>query len=95
MSWYALFHSPGPALPPGVSVFSHPAIGDHFAFLQSLKDRGLLVAAGPLDASGNGMTIVRVDDDLDVTALATTEDRAVAAGYLTVDVRPWDVRIVG
>lgn len=95
MNWYALFHSPGPALPTGISVFEHPAIGDHFAFLQSLKQRGLLVAAGPLDATGNGLTIVRADPDIDVVHLATTEDLAVSGGYLTVEVRPWNVRLVG
>lgn len=95
MTWYALFHRPGPSLSAGESIFEHPAFGDHVAFLRRLQADGMLVAAGPLpDEPGAGMTIVRVADGVDVTALATEDDRCVASGYLTVEVRPWDVRFV-
>lgn len=96
--WIALVHRPGPALN-GELIFAHPAFAEHVAFLERLRDRGLLVAAGPLpDEPGAGMTIVRVRDehgDVDVTALATTDDLCVAGGYLTVEVRPWHVRLTG
>jgi uncharacterized protein YciI len=97
--WFALSHAPGPALGAGDSIFAHPAFREHVAFLERLDERGLLVAAGPLpDAAGEGMTIVRVlpeHGDIDVYDLATTDDRAVADGYLTVEVRPWAVRFTG
>jgi uncharacterized protein YciI len=93
--WIALIHRPGPALN-GELIFAHPAFAEHVAFLERLRERSLLVAAGPLpDEPGAGMTIVRVRDehgDVDITALATTDDLCVAGGYLTVEVRPWHVR---
>lgn len=93
MNWYALFHRPGPALSSGESIFTHPAFAEHVAFLGRLRERGMLVAAGPLpDEPGAGMTIVRAADDVDVTALATVDDLCVASGHLTVEVRQWDVR---
>lgn len=94
MTWYALLHRPGPALD-GVSVFEHPAFLEHVAFLRRLQADGMLVAAGPLpDEPGAGMTVVRVSDDVDVRALVET-DPSVAGGFLTVEVREWDVRFEG
>lgn len=83
----------------GELIFAHPAFAEHVAFLERLRDRGLLVAAGPLpDEPGVGMTVVRVREehgDVDVTSLATTDDLCVADGYLTVEVRTWHVRFTG
>ncbi len=91
--WYALIHRPGPSLVDGESIFAHPAFGEHVAFLRRLQERGLLVAAGPLpDEPGVGMTVVRASPDIDVTQLATEDDRSVADGFLTVEIREWDVR---
>jgi uncharacterized protein YciI len=98
--WYALVHTPGPALDEGESVFAHPRFHEHLAFLNRLRDRGVLVAAGPtVPEHGEGMTIVRLDPSvvgaLDIGQLAMTDDKFVAAGYLEVDVRPWHVRLTG
>ncbi|MGX7682032.1 SRPBCC domain-containing protein [Jatrophihabitans sp. DSM 45814] len=93
--WYALLHRPGPALAPGQSVFAAEAFSEHVAFLNRLHGLGMLVAAGPLpDEDGAGMTIVRVrpeHGDVDVTAMARTDDQCVAGGFLEVTVRPWRV----
>jgi uncharacterized protein YndB with AHSA1/START domain/uncharacterized protein YciI len=98
-SWYALVHTPGPELTGDESIFEHPAFAEHLAFLERLRERGLLVAAGPVAPDrGEGMTVIRVlpeHGDLDVEALATTEDQSVATGHLQVEVRPWSVRLTG
>ncbi len=98
--WFALEHRPGPLLAGGGSVFAHPLFTEHVAFLDRLAERGWLVAAGPVDAAaGTGMAVVRVpaatDVAVDIQALATTDDRSVVGGLLTVTVRPWDVRFDG
>ena len=97
--WYALVHTPGPAMSPGESVFSHPRFSDHLEFLERLRDRGLLVAAGPVfPERGEGMTVVRLgraDGDVDLEELARTDDASVSDGYLQVEVRPWSVRLTG
>ena len=98
-AWYALVHTPGPALPDGASIFAHPSFGEHVAFLQRLHERGLLVAAGPVvPERGEGMTVVRVlsdHGDVDVEQLARTDDRSVVEGVLEVEVRRWSVRFTG
>ena len=93
--WYVLQHEPGPVLAGDGSVFAHPLFAEHVAFLQRLRQAGLLVAAGPLpDQDGAGMTVLRSSGDPDadeVHRLATEDDRSVAGGLLTVRVRPWRV----
>ena len=98
--WFALVHTPGPALADGESIFANPNFAEHVAFVDRLRERGLLVAAGPVvPERGEGMTIVRVPAELagevDIVELATKDDTCVAGGYLDVDVRPWDVRFTG
>jgi uncharacterized protein YciI len=93
-TWFVLRHRPGPALPDGESVFAQAAFAEHVAFLQRLKGRGVLVAAGPLpEEPGSGMTVVRVPagDDVDVHDLATRDDLSVVQGLLTVEVTRWAV----
>ncbi|WP_340540400.1 SRPBCC domain-containing protein [Nocardioides sp. GXZ039] len=81
------------------TVFADPDFPRHLAFLRTLADRGLLVAAGPLpDQPGNGMAIVRASDAAtaaDVVVAAQRDDGSVVAGLLDVRVRPWQVALAG
>ncbi len=87
---FVLLHSPGPAVPEGTSVFDHPGMAEHYAFLQRRAAAGQLVAAGPLTATnGNGMTVLDVADLKEAKRLATEDDLAVARGVLLVRVQPW------
>lgn len=71
------------------------SFAEHVAFLERLRSRGLLIAAGPLpEPPGAGMTIVRVPagDDVDVHDLATRDDLSVVQGVLSVEVSPRAVK---
>ena len=90
--WYVLLHTRGPTVDEGQSVFEHPGIAEHYAFLQRRMAAGELVAAGPLtDEPGNGMTVLALADLETATRLATEDDQAVVNGVLQVQVRPWQV----
>ena len=93
--WYALMHTPGPAVEAGGSVFAHPLFAEHGAFLERMQESGRLVAAGPIGDDGQGMTVLRIGpgDDADVEQLATRDDRAVVGGCLRVRIQPWHVRL--
>jgi uncharacterized protein YciI len=97
-AWVALLHSPGPAAPAD-GLFDAPLFREHVAFLGRMRERGYLVAAGPLgDAEGEGMTILRLPGRSGIdeaTRLATEDDLSVAAGFFTVRVRPWQVMLQG
>ena len=91
--WLAFLHTPGPAVNGPLEVFGHPDFQHHLAFLRGLSEQGVLVAAGPFPASGDGMTVVKVDADAvaDHVRRAQEEDLSVARGVLQVRVRPWNV----
>lgn len=97
-AWLVLEHRAGPATPPS-GVFSSPDFRKHLAFLGSLREAGVLVAAGPLpDEAGAGMTIVRARGSAAAVRIidrAQLDDGAVAAGLLDVRVRPWRVVMTG
>ena len=94
-TWVALLHRPGPNAPTDGSLFAASGFSDHVAFLERMRDAGLLVAAGPLlDATGDGMTVLRLPgpNRLDeARQLATRDDASVTSGFFTVEVRPWRV----
>jgi uncharacterized protein YciI len=91
-TWFVLLHTRGPAVAEGQSLFEHPRISEHYAFLQRRMAAGELVAAGPLvDEPGSGMTVLAVADLDTATRLATEDDQAVVGGVLLVRVRPWQV----
>ncbi len=95
--WLALLHTPGPAVGPG-GVFAHPDFSGHPAFLRRLQERGVLVAAGPFPPTGEGMTVLRLDDPAQAAQyvrLAQEDDLAVARGVLQVRIRPWSVMFTG
>ena len=97
-AWVALMHTRGPAVPPGTSVFAHPDFREHAAFLRRLAGRGVLVAAGPLDGAGEGMTVLRLPDAgavAEYARLASEDDLSVVRGVLNVRVRPWRVALTG
>ena len=93
--WFALHHRPGAVLAEGESVFAHPLFPEHLAFLGRLRERGWLVAAGPVDAAnGEGMAVVKVPAGSGpaLEELARSDDASVVGQALTVTVQPWDVR---
>ncbi len=96
--WVALLHTPGPGVA-AESLMADPGFGEHLAFLQRMRERGWLVAAGPFgDVPGSGMTVLRVpaEDGLaEAERLARTDDKAVASGLLDVAVRRWQVAVTG
>ncbi|MFD1719778.1 hypothetical protein [Georgenia deserti] len=89
---FVLEHTAGPAAPAG-GVFTSPTFPSTSNSLRCLRERGMLVAGGPLpDRPGTGMTVVRVADPLaaeQVVSDAQHEDGSVTSGLLDVTVRPW------
>ena len=82
-------HRPGPAWVPGVSFREQPGVEDHLATMRGWLDSGHLLMGGPfLDDGGGGLAIVAFDSLADARAAAQA-DRAVRAGLLHAEVRPW------
>jgi uncharacterized protein YndB with AHSA1/START domain/uncharacterized protein YciI len=87
--WLVLTHTPAPGVG---DPLQHPGFAGHPAYLESLRERGVLVGAGPFPASGEGMTIIRLADPAEAGEYlreANEDDTSVAACVLEVRVRPW------
>ena len=92
-TWLVLEHTPGCAT--DGSIYAHPLFAEHLAFVSSLKDKGVLIAAGPLpDQPGVGQTIIRVPAaDSPRYVEAAHDDAAVSGDLLVLRVRPWKVMV--
>jgi uncharacterized protein YndB with AHSA1/START domain/uncharacterized protein YciI len=96
--WLALLHTPGPAVSGPVELFGHPDFSEHVAFLRRMDAAGVLVAAGPFPASGQGLTVLRLADPVQAAEYvrrAEEDDQSVVRGLLEVQVRPWHVMFTG
>ena len=90
-----LRHTPAPGV---VNPFEEPLFAEHGKFLAGLRERGVLVGAGPFPGTGEGMTIVRVrgaEEAAEMVHSAHYEDGSVTGGVLEVTVRPWVVMLHG
>ncbi|MDR7085818.1 uncharacterized protein YndB with AHSA1/START domain/uncharacterized protein YciI [Aeromicrobium panaciterrae] len=93
--WLVLEHRPGNVV--AGPVFGHPLFAEHLAFVGSMKDKGVLIAAGPLpDDPGVGQTIIKVPAaDAARYVEAAHDDGAVRGDLLVLRVRPWNVMVPG
>jgi uncharacterized protein YciI len=69
------------------------ALEPHRAYLRSLKERGLLLASGPLDPRTGGALLLRVPDDAVQGTLdrIRDEDPFTSLGLAQYEVWPWVV----
>ncbi len=88
-----LLHHAGPAWAAGVGFREQPAVGLHIGFMRELAEEGRLVLGGPYldDAGAGGLVGMAIVDfpSLDEAAARAAADPSLAAGLLTVEVRPW------
>lgn len=65
----------------------------HRAYLKGLKEKGILIASGPLDPRTGGALLVRVpDDDVDASLDAIRDgDPYVTFGVAQYELIPWAV----
>lgn len=63
----------------------------HRAYLLGLKERGILLASGPLDPRNGGLLVLRVPNDDAITALdrIRDEDPYTKAGMAQYELLPW------
>ncbi|MDC4233271.1 YciI family protein [Actinomyces sp. B33] len=63
---------------------------DHRAFLASCRDRGLVVASGPLVGAGRALIVVQADSVEDVFSVLDEDPFYTAGVILDRPIRQWD-----
>lgn len=63
----------------------------HRAYLRSLKDRGVLLASGPVDPRNGGALVLRIPEEGVLASLdrIRDEDPFVKAGVAQYELLPW------
>ena len=69
-------------------------VGDHFAYLVDLRDRGILILAGRTqeDEGTFGVTIFEADDE-DVARAVVSADPGVARGVFRATLHPYRIAV--
>lgn len=69
-----------------------PVVDAHRAYLASLKEKGLLLASGPLDPRNGGALLLRVPDDAVDTMLDAVRDNDpyITANVAQYELLPWN-----
>lgn len=69
--------------------------GDHRAYLRGLKEKGTLIASGPMDPLSGGLLLVRVpDDDVQQSLTAIRDgDPFFQQHVASYELIPWSVVI--
>jgi uncharacterized protein YciI len=70
-----------------------PVVDRHRAYLGTLRDRGILLASGPLNPRYGGALLLRVPDDagLEVLDRLRDEDPFVIERLAQYEILPWEV----
>jgi uncharacterized protein YciI len=68
-------------------------VGEHCAYLVSLRDQGKLVVAGPSVVLGDTIGIGVLDVDEAEARAIVAADPAVVGGVMTADIRPMRIAV--
>lgn len=84
-----------PAMPDDPTPEERDAVGAHFAYYQSLRDRGVLVLAGrTTEPPYTGVFVFRAESEDHARAIVDT-DPAVARSVMTATLQPFRTALFG
>lgn len=68
-----------------------PVVDEHRAYLRTLKEKGLLLASGPMEPRFGGALLLRVPDDAALAVLdrVRDEDPFTIRGMAQYELLPW------
>jgi uncharacterized protein len=94
MSRFIVIREAGPAWRDG-GIAEQPALNDHAAFMSSLADERVVLAAGPLAGSELGriraLLIIDADDEADIQRRLADDPWTISRQLKITSVEPWSV----
>lgn len=94
MSWLLVLRPTRIEMPFDPTEDENRIVGEHFEYLQRLRDEGKLVLAGPSPVPGDpiGIGVFDLEDEAEVRAIVAA-DPAVVNGVMTAEVRPFRISV--
>lgn len=95
MSWLVLLRPVRPGLPIDPTEEESRVVGDHFRYLQRLREEGKLVLAGPSHVEVGdtiGIAVFDVEDETEMRAFLGA-DLAIVNGVMTGELRPLRISV--
>jgi uncharacterized protein YciI len=93
MSLFAVHREAGPSWTEGKEAFDQPGVNDHAAFMNSLAEDGLLLAAGPLAGTERGrirvLLIADGDHESEIAQRLAADPWELAGRITTTRIEPW------
>ncbi|GAA0810332.1 YciI family protein [Spirilliplanes yamanashiensis] len=92
--WIYFLHPPRPDFAATMTDEEKAVWGTHFARLQQLLADGVLILAGPtLGETNTGVAVIEAPDEATARRIME-EDPAVASGFATGELRPFQVALL-
>ncbi len=93
--WLYLLRPVRPAMVEAPTGSEGVALGEHFRYLERLRDEGRLIVAGPSVVADDtfGLVVLAIEDETEARS-AMEADPAVAAGVMTAQLRPLRLSVV-
>ncbi len=88
--YYVLFHTPGPNWQVGTPYQKQPGVMDHVNYMATFMGDKTLVLGGPFLDNSGGMMVCKAANMEEAQKIGS-EDPAVKAGLLNVEVKAWMV----
>ncbi|MEL6820150.1 MAG: YciI family protein [Calditrichota bacterium] len=88
--YYVLFHTPGPNWQVGTPYQKQPGVMDYVNYMATFMGDKTLVLGGPFLDNSGGMMVCKAANMEEAQKIGS-EDPAVKAGLLNVEVKAWMV----
>ena len=94
MSWLLFLRATRAEMPFEPTEEEERIVGEHFAYLSTLRDEGKLLLAGPSPVPEDtiGIAIFEVDEEAEVQAIVAA-DPAIVNGIMTAEILPLRISI--
>ena len=93
MSLFAVHREAGPAWTEGKGAFDQPGVTDHAAFMNDLRDEGVIRFAGPLAGTEQDrirvLVIADADNEADLRRRLAADPWELGHRITTTSIEPW------
>jgi uncharacterized protein len=96
VSYFAVIREAGPAWAAG-GIFQQPSVTEHAAFMNALREQGLILFGGPLAGTEEGrvrvLLIMNADSEVEINRRLADDPWVPTEQLLTASIEPWKILV--